>query len=312
MTKVQTIEDFYRTKANWMPDNLKNEIGHFNVFHLRDFVGPHARATPYSRKNYFKISLMIGRNRYCYADKTVEVAKNAVFFANSQVPYHWEPLDDNQEGFFCVFTEAFFDQHLSAKLHEYPVFRPAGQPIYFLTDAQQKEVSEIYLKMLDEIDSDYTYKYDVLRNLVFELIHKAQKLQPATTLYARTNASIRISSLFMELLERQYPIESNFQRVKFRSAQDFATQLSLHVNHLNKALKETTGKATSTLIAERQTQEAMLLLKHTRWNIAEIAYALGFEEVPHFNNFFKKHSQQTPSAFRKSNQIFNLFSYDVK
>jgi AraC-like DNA-binding protein len=302
MTEVQTIEDFYRTKVNWMPDNLKKEIGHFNVFHLRDFVGPHAQAAPYSRKSYFKISLMIGRNKYYYADKTVEVEKNALLFANSQIPYHWEPLDDNQEGFFCVFTEAFFNQHLSVRLQEYPVFKPAGQPIYFLTDTQQNEVSEIYLKMLEEIASDYTYKYDVLRNLVFELIHKAQKLEPATTLYGGTNASIRISSLFMELLERQFPIETSFQKIKFRSAQDYATQLSLHVNHLNKALKETTGKATTTLISERITQEAKVLLKHTSWNIAEIAYALGFVEVPHFNNFFKKHAQQTPSAFRKRTQ----------
>lgn len=299
MNKVLSIEDFYREKINWMPDHLKKEIGHFNVFHMKDFVGPHAKPTPYSRKNFIKISLIVGRNRYHYADKTVEVEKNALLFSNSQVPYDWEPLDDQQEGYFCVFTEAFFSQNDTMKLHEYPVFRPSGQPIFFLTAKQQKEVGLIFRKMMDEIASDYTYKYDVLRNLVFELIHKAQKLQPATTLYTGSNAAVRISSLFMELLERQFPIESNFQRLKFRSAQDYATQLSLHVNHLNKALKETTGKATSIHIADRVMQEAMILLKHSSWNISEIAYTLGFEEVPHFNNFFKKHSELTPSAYRK-------------
>lgn len=302
MTKAESIEDFYRNKVSWMPDNLKKEIGHFNVFQLRDFVGPRAKGVPYSRKNYFKISLMIGRNRYHYADKSVEVEKNVLFFANSQVPYDWESLDDHQEGYFCVFTEAFFSQHGSQKLHEYPVFKPAGQPIYFLTDEQQQEVSEIYKKMIVEIESDYTYKYDVLRNLVFELIHKAQRLKPATTLYAETNAATRISSLFMELLERQFPIDSPGQQLKFRFPQDYATQLSLHVNHLNKALKETTGKATSVLIAERVTQEAMILLKHSSWSIAEVAYALGFESVPHFTNFFKRYADQSPSVFRKAHK----------
>lgn len=30
------------------------------------------------------------------------------------------------------------------------------------------------------------------------------------------------------------------------------------------------------------------MLKHSTWNVYEIAYALGFGEVKHFNNFFKK------------------------
>jgi len=99
-------------------------------------------------------------------------------------------------------------------------------------------------------------------------------------------------------LERQFPIENPNQRFAFRSASDFANQLSIHVNHLNRALKETTQKTTSAIIAERLAQEAKMLLKHTNWNVSEIAYCLGFEEPTHFNNFFKKNMQQTPTQFR--------------
>jgi AraC family transcriptional activator of pobA len=152
--------------------------------------------------------------------------------------------------------------------------------------------------MFDEIESDYLYKYDLLRNYVLELVHFALKLQPARTIYSSSNAAARISSLFMELMERQFPIESPFQQIKFRSAIEFARQLAVHVNHLNRALRETTGKTTSELIAERLTQEAVALLKHTTWNVSEIAYTLGFEEPTHFNNFFKKRTQQTPTKFR--------------
>jgi AraC family transcriptional activator of pobA len=74
--------------------------------------------------------------------------------------------------------------------------------------------------------------------------------------------------------------------------------LTIHVNHLNRALKETTQKTTSEIIAERILQEAKILLKHTDWNISEIAYSLGFEEPTHFNNFFKKNIQLTPRQFR--------------
>jgi hypothetical protein len=32
MRQVETIEEFYKRKFDWIPDNIKNEIGHFNVF----------------------------------------------------------------------------------------------------------------------------------------------------------------------------------------------------------------------------------------------------------------------------------------
>jgi len=298
MNKLHTIEDFYRAKLNWMPDNLKKEIGHFNVFRLDDFVGRCAKPIPYNRKDYFKISLIIGRNKYHYADKTIEIEKNALLFANPQVPYNWEPLDDKQSGFFCIFTEAFFREFTTVKLQDYPVFKAGGQPIYFLTDEQVETVTAIFIKIFEEIKSDYVYKYDLIRNYVFELIHSAQKMQPAATLYSSSNAATRISSLFMELLERQFPIESPRQQINFRSANEFADQLAVHVNHLNRALKETTSKTTSELIAERVIQEAVTLLKHTTWNISEIAHSLGFEEPAHFNNFFKKRTRQTPTMYR--------------
>src|SRR5687767_4624858 len=110
MEKTETIEDFYRSKLNFMPDNLKKEIGHFNIFKLDDFVGCNAKPIPYSRKDYFKISLIIGKNRVHYADKIVEIEEQALLFANPQIPYNWEQLEEHQTGFFCVFTEAFFHQ----------------------------------------------------------------------------------------------------------------------------------------------------------------------------------------------------------
>ena len=85
---------------------------------------------------------------------------------------------------------------------------------------------------------------------------------------------------------------------KMRIASDFASQLNVHVNHLNRAVKDTAEKTTSQIITERILQEAKILLKHSPWNVSEIAYALGFTETTHFNNFFKKHVQLSPLKFR--------------
>jgi len=79
---------------------------------------------------------------------------------------------------------------------------------------------------------------------------------------------------------------------------EYADRLSVHVNHLNKVLKEQTGKTTTDLIRSRMIQEAKILLRQTDWTISEIAYSLGFEEVAHFSNYFKKQTASTPLAFR--------------
>jgi AraC-like DNA-binding protein len=206
-------------------------------------------------------------------------------------------LDTIRSGAFCIFNQHFF--HQFGNLNQYSLFQPNGTHIFELTDHQVSQLQIIYERMFEEINSDYQHKYDVLRTLVFELIHFALKMEPSAVSDKKAIlASQRISTLFLELLERQFPIDDNHNRVMLRAASDYAKQLNVHVNHLNRAVKETTEKTTTQLIAERFLQEAKVLLKHSAWTVSEIAYALGFNEVTHFNNFFKKHTHISPLKFR--------------
>jgi AraC-like DNA-binding protein len=133
---------------------------------------------------------------------------------------------------------------------------------------------------------------------VLELIHYGQKLQPNFALYTASNATARVAGLFVELLERQFPITSQGQQLQLRTAKDYADRLAIHVNYLNKVLKENTGKTTTDILSSRIAQEAKILLKQTDWNVSQIAYSLGFEEVAHFSNFFKKQAGLSPLSFR--------------
>ncbi|SOE20310.1 Helix-turn-helix domain-containing protein [Spirosomataceae bacterium TFI 002] len=294
MEKVESIEDFYKRKFEWMPESIRKDIGHFNVFPVKPYAG---KAVPYKRRDYYKIMVIKGNSYVHYADQVIEIKKQAITFSNPNIPYKWEHLDQLKDGFFCVFNKDFF--HQFGVLAQYEVFQPKGTHVFELTDEQVNEVISIFEKMTKEINSEYQHKYDVLRTQVFELIHFATKLQPNTIFSNKeVNAAERISSIFLELLERQYPIDENHPSISLRSPSDFAEQLNVHVNHLNKAVKSTTHKSTSVLIAERLLQESKIMLKHSKANISEIAYALGFKEATHFNNFFKKHLGISPSKFR--------------
>lgn len=300
-----TVEEFYKEISHnatpLIPEEICKEMGNFNVFRLEDLKTKCGGkpVMPYNRRTYYKISLINGRNKAEYADKVVDIEKSALLFATPNVPYHWLPQDDNQSGYFCIFTDEFLNKHkIGYALDELPIFQPGGYPIFQLSDEASEELKAIFLKIAKEMSSDYAYKYDLIRNYVLELIHFGQKLQPASVLYPSHTASARVSSLFIELLERQFPIESTHQKLGLRTAKDYADRLSVHVNHLNKVLKENTGKTTTTMISSRIVQEAKILLKQTDWNISEISNCLGFEEVAHFSNFFRKQTTLNPVAFR--------------
>jgi AraC family transcriptional activator of pobA len=295
---TETLEEFYKSKFDWLPDNLQQNIGHFNVFRIEDCIGPNAKPVSYSRRSFYKVSLMHGDNIVHYADQSIEISGSTLMFFSPHVPYTFEHLSDDRTGFFCIFTESFFAERFRGGLSELPMFSLGAKPVYALDEAQNQYVSGLFTKMMDEINSEYDFKYDLIRNYVTELAYYALKTQPSENIYKHADAKSRITSVFTELLERQFPIETPAQRFAMRSANDFAQHLSVHVNHLNRAIRETTGKTTTDHIAERLLSEAKSLLKHTDWNISEIGYCLGFEEATHFNNFFKKQTQLTPSSFR--------------
>jgi len=299
--EATSLEEFYRETSSLIPDGIHKEIGHFNVFKLDELLArkKDRHVMPYNRRAYYKISMISGRNKAEYADKVIDIDKNALLFATPKIPYNWLPQDDVQSGNFCIFTPEFLIHHKSGvQLEQLPIFQPGGYPVFQLSDEEAEEINSIFKKMHKEMSSGYVYKYDLLRNYVLELIHFGQKLQPATALYPSHNASARVSSLFVELLERQFPIESPHQKIGLRTAKDYADRLAVHVNHLNKVLKENIGKTTTDVIKNRVLQEAKILLKQTDWNISEISYCLGFEEVAHFSNFFRKQTSLAPLAFR--------------
>ena len=309
MATIASLQDFYRDMGfvndnelqAILPEGINKEIGHFNVFSIASVTKKvkETKTMPYNRRAYYKISLINGHNRAEYADKSIEIKKNALLFASPKVPYNYIPQDDNQSGYFCIFTREFLtSSRQGAMLDELPIFKPGGYPVFQLRPAQVKELNSLYEKMFNELSSNYPFKYDLLRNYVIELIHYGQKLQPDIALYATHNATTRVAGLFVELLERQFPITSPQQQLELRTANDYAERLAIHVNHLNKVLKENTGRTTTEVISSRIAQEARILLKQTDWNVSEIAFALGFEEVAHFSNFFKKQAGTSPLAFR--------------
>jgi AraC family transcriptional activator of pobA len=269
----------------------------FKVYRTDSRLGGYS----YSRKDFYKINITTGRFLFNYADRSIETEDTFLFFGNPRIPYSCEPKSENHSGYTCLFTEDFINPNQrSESLLQSPLFKLGGTPIFGVNEDQKIKLTSLFEEMIKEQETEYAFKHELIRNYMNLIIHEALKMQPSENNIKHNNASGRITSVFLELLERQFPIESTDRPLMLRTAQDYAGYLSVHINYLNSAVKEITGKSTSTLISDRIIAEAKALLQHTDWNITEIAYALGFEYPTYFNNFFKKKTGSIPKAVRAS------------
>ncbi|MCB2377413.1 helix-turn-helix transcriptional regulator [Hymenobacter sp. BT635] len=283
-----------------LPQDIQREVGHFNAFNIADLwqSAPAQPAPPYACRSFYKISFLRSHSRAEYADQTIDIAPDALVFSTPKVPFQWLPTE-TQQGHFCFFTAEFLLPVLGGLApDELSLFRAEGYPVFQLTPAEAAQVAALFARIHEELASDYAHKYDLLRAYVLELLHLGQKRQPSTRLHPAHSAAARLSSRFVELLERQFPLANPQQRVQLRTAKDFADHLAVHVNHLNKVLKDNTGRTTSDLIGGRLAQEAKVLLRDTDWTLWQIADGLGFVDVAHFSHFFRRYAAVSPGAFR--------------
>jgi AraC family transcriptional regulator, transcriptional activator of pobA len=278
------------------PFNSELKLKGFNAFQIED--DSHG-VRNYNRKDFYKICLTTGESLINYADRSYNMKGTILFFANPNVPYSWETISRTYVGYTCLFSEDFYKpSDRTESLQHSPLFKIGGTPIFSITEEKRELLNGIFRNMITEQSTNYAFKDDLIRNYINLVIHEALKLQPSEDFDQVKNAAHRITNVFLELLERQFPIESTAHPLQLRTAQDYASNLNLHVNYLNRAVKETTGKSTTTHISERIASEAKALLLHTDWNVADIAYALGFEYPTYFNNFFKRVTGTNPMSLR--------------
>lgn len=281
-------------------DGTVNFVDNFEILDLNKVDDHNFFSFSYSRKTFYTATLLQGEYSIEFEDKNIELTGNSLLFTSSKIPFGIHSLNGIYNGISCIFKEDFITKNNSGyRLLELPIYKLGRQNTYSMTDIQTEKFIEIYNKIFDEKLSDSEYKENLQRTYLLELIFNAQKLSPTDSYIKINNTTEEITCSFIRLLESQFPIDTQEDTVKLKTAGDFAEHLSLHPNYLNRQVKLSKGRTVSEIIAARIGQEAKILLKLTNWNIAQIAYSLGFEEPSHFNSFFKKHNKISPTDYRK-------------
>lgn len=69
MENAESLEELYKRKFNGLPEDLKKDLGHFNMFRLKPYFKGKVKSIPYRRRDFYKIMLVFGHSQVYYADK---------------------------------------------------------------------------------------------------------------------------------------------------------------------------------------------------------------------------------------------------
>ena len=299
MEKVETLREYYDRTGRQVPKDLRCPSWpnrHFNILKRINCCS----SLPFQRRDYYKICLLKAPMNLHTETNILASDGPCITFSNPQLKYGWESLGSSSEGYICLFNESYLSSEQKAIIVKlFNLFERDSYPLIPLQEEEYRLFLNYFEQMENEYNSQFSFKDDVLNSLLRLIIFAAIKIRqqqiPTPNSEEYPN---RLSSRFMELLDSQFPIDSPIQSLRYKSAGDFATQLFVHVNHLNHSLKETIGKSTTQIINERMTAEAIDMLKYTDWSVTEVAYSLGFDYPQHFTTFLKKQTGKSPRQFR--------------
>lgn len=265
----------------------------FKVMKLEEFFKQDAIEDSIYKAHRLKFFQMLfitnGEGNYMVDFDLIPLHKGSLIFT---APGQIQAFDSEHSynGYLCIFTEHFLNReflqitsrHIIDKLY----FRDITKALV-LEDANL----EVYFELLSKefIDSTVSLKEGVVASLLNCILHKSKEH------FSDANIDSKSSELF-NIFKRE--LLSKF--AEYHNAAEYANLLKVSPKHLNIVCKQITGFTTKVFIDRFKIIEIKRYLASSTLPIQKIATNMGYWEVSNFVKFFKKHTGQTPKAFRDS------------
>jgi len=295
----ETLVDTYRILG--LPMDMIHANAGFTIHNLADIHHEFPFTSSVYRTNYFSfVFVKDAEGRYTTDEQTFKTVPGTIYFTN---PGHYKSFEWRRikEAYLVTMSEAFLKENVHHDVFkEFSFLLAETVPPKVLEPAVFQEFEQLYLQINKEYFGDSAYKYRMIGNLFVVLLLKIKEYfwSDYNPIY-EGNRSSQIVKLFKRSLEKHYRDLVSGKAEKMFRVQDYALQQHLHPNYLSNVIKSKTGKPIGTWIAEKTIAEAKSLLQNSTISIKEIAYKLGFAEAAHFSNFFSKHADMSPAAYRK-------------
>lgn len=229
--------------------------------------------------------------------------KNHVFFCT---PYHNKIVNKGDgELYILSFSHEFLRNSMVNEefFKIYPLFLSLDiDNAVFLDKEMTNDISYIMDKIMDEMLDDRVYKITNIKALFSQLIVYYQRLLLRDNKLVQSKSKSENSDIEQFYLK----VEDNYKTK--HKVQEYAEMFETTTASLSNAFRDFPLSPIK-IIHQRIHLEAKRLLTYSNLSIKQISYELGFQETPHFYNFFKKQEICTPKEFREKNKTDSSQSY---
>jgi AraC family transcriptional activator of pobA len=253
------------------------------------------------RPNYFSfLFIKEAFGKYTIDDQQFTVEPRTVYFTNpgNYRIFEWHKLTDTC---LITFSESYLKEYVHADIYKEFSFllTEIVQP-RLLQPEQFSAIEQLYKYIYQEHTGASPYKNKVIGSLTVALLLKLKEFffEDYNPIY-EGNRSSQIVKAFKQHLEQHFRELVSGKTDKQLRVQDYADRQFLNANYLSNVINSKTGKTISKWIADKTIAEAKVLLQNPSLSIKKVAGRLGFLEAPHFSNYFRKHTDQTPVEYRK-------------
>lgn len=253
---------------------------------------------PHRHEFYTVLLVKTARGQHVIDFTSYPLNDQQVYFIS---PYQVHQLieDTPSFGYSIAFSPSFLTHNnISLQfIDNLNLFHGAGDTPPLMPNREEIGQLERYAEELISVHrSTISFKYEALGALVRLLLIQCNNLRhsPATNDFYTENTGHALLQNYKRLLNEHY---SNWHNVS-----DYANELHVTADYLNRVVKGLTGKTAKEHIQSRIIVASKRLIYFSSLSNKELAYQLGFSEPANFSAFFKKCTGLSPSEFKKQEE----------
>lgn len=223
------------------------------------------------------------------------VEENSVFFIAPGQVHHFDST--LHKGYTLLFASDFLNTDHSERdtSLRYNVFNAYNEKPFIVLNAPTSILAfqNFFIKLETEVGRKNAFGHMEFLQCMLRIgllflergaieVHP-ERLNPAST-------SQKIFRQFRLLIEQHY--------MQLHSVKDYAAQMNISTQYLNRSVSECTAHSPLQLITNRIILEAKRQLRYSDLQVKEIAFNLGYEDPSYFVKQFKRETGMLPGEFR--------------
>ena len=243
--------------------------------------------------------IIVGSGTRIVGDTTEFFRTGEVVFLPPNMPHEWyfDEFDNDEEGKIENITIQFSVDFLEKTSGVFPELfkyieeiRQIKQAVKFQGNTQ-KSLQKIMTGMTFE--NEWEQLLSLLRILV--LIGSSNETSIVGSFEKQSKSSVKMQNVARYIV-------NNFQRKI--TLDEVARYVGMNRSSFCSFYKKMKGKSFFSDLNEYRINSSCVMLKETSMSVADICFAVGFDDVPHFNRTFKKIKGVSPKEFRKKASLF--------